>query len=73
MGVNVPPRRIRRRWGKRALNHEARSRIAKVQELAIAGYEPSAIASVSKLPRQLVEDLLEYVDPHPGGRGPTYE
>jgi hypothetical protein len=51
-------RRRRRSWGKRALGHETRSRIAKVTQMAEAGYEPSVIASASKLPPQLVEEML---------------
>ena len=51
-------RRSRRSWGKRALAHETRIRIQKVTEMAEAGYEPRVIASASKLPPQLVEEML---------------
>jgi hypothetical protein len=51
-------RRSRRSWGKRALAHETRSRIAKVAELAEEGYEPNAIASAAKLPQSLVEEIV---------------
>jgi hypothetical protein len=51
-------RRNRRSWGKRALAHETRSRIAKVAELAEEGYEPGVISSSAKLPLALVEEML---------------
>jgi hypothetical protein len=51
-------RRSRRSWGKRALNHETKARIAKVTEMAEAGYEPPVIAAAAKLPQQLVEEML---------------
>jgi hypothetical protein len=63
-------RRNRRSWGKRALAHETRSRIAKVEELAEAGYEPSVIAPAAKLPQAFVEEMLRLAS-HKGGGGLT--
>jgi hypothetical protein len=60
-------RRRRRSWGKRALAHETQTRIAKVTEMAEAGYEPSVIASASKLPPQLVEEMLAAMSPSGAG------
>ena len=51
-------RRSRRSWGKRALAHETKARIAKVTEMAAEGYEPRVIASAAKLPQSLVEEML---------------
>jgi hypothetical protein len=67
-------RRSRRGWGKRALAHETRSRIAKVEEMAEAGYEPPVIASSAKLPQQLVEEMLALGQrtTGEGGGGHTY-
>ncbi len=52
---------------KRAFAHETRSRIAKVEELSAAGYEPAVIASAAKLPQSLVEEMLRLASNKGGG------
>ena len=48
------------------MSHEVRSRIQRVEELAEEGYEPSAIASATRLPRALIEELLSIANNNKG-------
>jgi hypothetical protein len=62
-------RRSRRSWGKRALAHETKARIAKVTEMAEAGYGLRATALAAKLPPPLVQAMLEMSHRTTGGAG----